>query len=235
MTPGLAAPVSFTVRRGEIFGLTGQIGSGSSTVVRALAGLAPITGGRVELDGEPMARGGRRKGIRRGIAYASPDRKRDGMFPGRSIQENLSAPWLNRIAARGWISRGKERAQTRAIANTFTIDAGRLESPVNTLSGGNQQKVTLAKWLGIRPIVLLLEEPTRGVDVGARAEVYRHLRALCAEGLTVIVASSDTEEILGLADTIAPFYRGGLRSIRPYSEWSEHDLTREVMHSDVVA
>src|SRR6185436_18033380 len=113
--------------------------------------------------------------------------------------------------------------------------AKRLGSAVSTLSGGNQQKVAVGKWLGGQPRVMLLEEPTRGVDIGARAEIYQRLRDLCRAGLGIVVSSSDTAEILGLSDTIATFYRGRLTSIRLQSEWTEDALVREVMHQEAAA
>lgn len=232
---GLPEPVSFTVRQGEIFGLTGQIGSGASQVVRALAGLVPIRAGSASIEGSDLSLRSRRQGIRRRVAYCSDDRKSSGMFAIRSICDNLSAPWLKRVSIGGWISRQRERSKARDIATSFAIDVERLGSPVEQLSGGNQQKVVLGRWLGAEPQIFLIEEPTRGVDVGARADVYRHLRKICDEGVTVIVASSDTDEVLGLCDTIATLYRGRLQSVKAFDQWSPHELTKEVMHSEVVA
>ena len=122
--------------------------------------------------------------------------------------------------------------KAQEIASRFAIDVKRLNSLVGTLSGGNQQKVAVGKWLGAEPRIMLLEEPTRGVDIGARAEIYQRLRDLCAAGLGIVVASSDTAEILGLSDTIATFYRGRMTAIRPHAEWTEDGLVREVMHQE---
>jgi ABC-type sugar transport system ATPase subunit len=235
MTPGIDAPVSFEVRAGEIVGLTGQLGSGASAVVEALAGRLPRTGGRVTLHGEEITGDSHRAILRRGVGYCSSDRKRDGIFGGRSIRENLSSPWLRSVANGGWISPRQERGRATEIAERFAIDAKRLGSAVGTLSGGNQQKVAVGKWLGTEPKVLLLEEPTRGVDIGARAEIYESLRALCATGMAIVVVSSDTAEVIGLCDMIATFYRGRLTAMRPHDEWTEEALTREVMHTEVEA
>jgi ABC-type sugar transport system ATPase subunit len=232
VTEGLEAPVSFTARTGEIVGLTGQLGSGASAAVQALAGRRHVTAGRVVLDGVAIPLRSHAGVVRKGVTYCSPDRKRDGVFAARPMRENLSSPWLRRVAAAGWISLRRERKRSREIGQGFAVDVARLESPVATLSGGNQQKVALAKWLGTEPSVMLVEEPTRGVDVGARAEIYQRLRDLCAGGMTIVVASSDTAEVLGLCDTIATFYRGRLTSIRPHRDWSDQDLTREVMHTE---
>lgn len=233
--PGLAAPVSLAVRPGEILGLTGQLGSGAADVVRCLAGLAPPGAGSVRVEGRPVRLATRAEALARGIAYCSADRKRDGIFFGRAIRENLSAPWIARAARAGILSPRRERRQAEEIARGFAIDARRLGAPVGALSGGNQQKVAVGKWLGTGPRVMLLDEPTRGVDIGARAEIYRRLRDLCAGGMGMIVASSDSAEILGLADTIGTFYRGRLTALRPREAWTEDALMREVMHEERAA
>jgi ribose transport system ATP-binding protein len=235
LADGLSEPVSFTVRPGEIVGLTGQLGSGASNVVEALAGMGALGAGRVFLAGEEISLRSRAATLQRGIAYCSADRKRDGIFAERPIRENLSSPWIRSVAPGGFISARRERDKAREIAARFAIDVKRLGSAVGTLSGGNQQKVAVGKWLGAEPRVMLLEEPTRGVDIGARAEIYQRLRDLCAAGLGIVVASSDTAEVLGLSDTIATFYRGRLTGIRPQAEWTEDALIREVMHQEAAA
>lgn len=229
--PGLANPVSFDVRRGEILGLAGQLGSGSSAVVKALAGSTPIIGGRVILNGRTLKRLNRSSGIRAGLAYCSDDRKADGIFADKPIYQNLSSPWLASVSKLGWIARDRERVKAADSAGVFALDPSRLSSPARTFSGGNQQKVALAKWLGTDPVILLVEEPTRGVDVGARAEIYARLRQLCQQGTTIVVVSSDTAELHGLCDRVATFYRGELTDIRGSDEWTEQELIFEVMHS----
>jgi ribose transport system ATP-binding protein len=235
LAPGLTKPVSFQLRPGEILGLTGQLGSGANTVVESLAGMAPPAAGRVLLDGREISLHSRAATLKCGIAYCSADRKRDGIFAQRPIRENLSSPWVRSVSSGGWISGRRERERAGEIASRFAIDVKRLGSLVGTLSGGNQQKVAVGKWLGSEPRVMLLEEPTRGVDIGARAEIYQRLRGLCAAGLGIIVASSDTSEVLGLSDSIATFYRGRLTKLRPQTEWTEDALTREVMHQEEAA
>lgn len=235
LAPGLTDPVSFRLHAGEIVGLTGQLGSGASAVVEALAGMIPPTAGRAVLDGAEISLRSRAATLERGLAYCSADRKRDGIFAERPIRENLSSPWLDRIARHGVLSSRRERERAGETAGRFAIDVKRLGSAVGALSGGNQQKVAVGKWLGVEPKVMLLEEPTRGVDVGARAEIYRRLRDLCRSGMGIVVASSDTAEILGLSDTIATFYRGRLTAIRPRAAWSEDALVREVMHQEKAA
>ena len=142
-----------------------------------------------------------REAIAAGIAYCSDDRKRDGIFGVRRLIENLTAPAIDKISVGGVLSERKEDELGRRLAEFFEISLRRLNSQAGKLSGGNQQKVALGKWLGIDPAVLLVEEPTRGVDVGARAEIYRHLRTLANQGLAILFVSSDNQEVLGLADT----------------------------------
>ncbi len=186
----------------------------------------------VYLEGAPVDLRGRRRGIVTGIAYCSPDRKKDGIFAGLSIRRNLSSPWLRRVSSLGFVSGKQENDEALRGATNFALDVNRLNALVGNLSGGNQQKVALGKWVGIRPRVLLVEEPTRGVDVGARAEIYTQLRRLCDSGVGVVVVSSDTNEILGLSDTIATYYRGKQTTIKPATEWTEPALVREVMHRE---
>ncbi|MFJ4268652.1 sugar ABC transporter ATP-binding protein [Paenarthrobacter nicotinovorans] len=231
MAPGLLEPVSLDVRRGAILGLTGQLGSGASQFLQALAALVPVTQGRVQVDGLPVSTKNRGHGIRAGIAYCSPDRKKNGIFAGLPILRNLSSPWLASIATVGVISSHKEKSKAREIASNFTVDVTRMNSAVGTLSGGNQQKVVVGRWLGINPKVLLVDEPTRGVDVGARAEIYRQLRKLANEGVIIIVSSSDTEEIYGLCDVISTFSRGRLKTTRSHEDWTQVSLVADVMHN----
>ena len=201
---GLAAPVAFDVRPGEIVGLTGQLGSGANTVVQALAGMLATSAGTVLLDGVPLSLKSRAATLAAGVAYCSADRKHDGIFAERSIRENLSSPWVRSVSASGFISARRENERAQEIASRFAIDVKRLSSFVGTLSGGNQQKVAVGKWLGARPRIMLIEEPTRGVDVGARAEIYQRLRDLCG------TASASSGELRHGRDPRPLRYRGHL-------------------------
>jgi ABC-type sugar transport system ATPase subunit len=228
LAPGLNAPVSLAVRQGEIVGLSGQLGSGANSVLRAAAGILPLHSGRMELGARDYAPRRVADSIKARVAYCSDDRKRDGVFAVRGVPENLSAPALGAISRFSFLSRRREREHTAHIGARFGIDKGVFSRLAGNLSGGNQQKVALGKWIGVRPRLLLVEEPTRGVDVGARAEIYRHLRKLADEGLCVIFASSDTQEVLGLADTIATFFHGELVRVLNAGEASAQDITRDV-------
>lgn len=233
LTPGLEEPVSLRVRAGEIVGLTGQMGSGAGLVVQALAGRRPILAGAVRIGGEELSLRTRSDGIREGIGYCSADRQLDGMFPGLSVGRNLSSPWLSTVSRRGVLSRTLERELVESAARGIAIDSSRLTSPASVLSGGNQQKVALGRWASGESRVLLVEEPTRGVDIGARSEIYRRLRSMCDEGMAIVVASSDTSEILGFCDTIGSFYRGRLTAIKSYADWTGEELLAEVMSEHV--
>lgn len=233
MAPGLARPVSLELRQREILGLAGQLGSGANGVVRAVAGVVPPDSGSIELRGRPLQSGSIRDAIREGIAYCSDDRKRDGIFGVRNLFENFTSTALWRITVGGLLSRPREIKIATELANFFEVDKARLGRHAAKLSGGNQQKVALGKWLGIQPSILLVEEPTRGVDVGARAEIYRHLRKLANQGLAIIFVSSDNQEVLGLADTIATFFRGRLVRITSAESLGDDELLRDVTHPGV--
>ena len=234
LAPGLSRPVSLDLRAGEILGLAGQLGSGANAIARAIAGVAPQTAGSIELRGKTLRPRSMRDAIKSGIAYCSDDRKRDGIFAVRKLTENLTAPSIEKVTVAGLINRKRENEMSRRLAEFFEINLARLGSQAGKLSGGNQQKVALGKWLGIEPSILLVEEPTRGVDVGARAEIYRHLRKLADQGLAIIFASSDNQEVLGLADTVATFFRGHVVRVAPASQIEHSSLLRDVTHPEAL-
>lgn len=230
-TAGLREPVDLRVHAGEILGLAGQLGSGSAGLLRGAAGAQPRTGS-VRIHASTIPARAIRRAVRAGVVYCSADRKVDGLFLGRAVVENLTSTALERVSAFGWLSRRRERRLAGDLAGLFRVDRARLGSAVGTLSGGNQQKVALGKWLAPQPAVLLVDEPTRGVDVGARSEIYRHLRSLADTGLAIVFASSDIQEVLGIADTVATFYRGRLVNVAPVAETSAATVMREVMHPE---
>jgi ribose transport system ATP-binding protein len=226
---GLRIPVSFATRAGEIVALAGQIGSGASAVVRVLAGEEPGAVERLHLGAHDVALpSDPRAATVAGIAYCSSERKLDGLFAVRSLRENITAPALPAVSPAGVMSRSRELTLARDVCKAFTIDPRRLRHRVSNLSGGNQQKVALGKWLSIKPRLLLVEEPTMGVDVGARAEIYRNLRALAHTGLAIVFASSDIQEAIGLSDTIITFHKGAPIRTRPASEATPLEILREM-------
>ncbi len=230
LTEALAVPVNLDVRAGEIAGLAGQLGSGASDTLRAIAGHEPRVSGSVTVAGRPVPPDSPAAAIRSGIGYSSSDRKRDGIFLQRTVVENLTSPSLGLVSTGGWLSRRAERAMSDRIARTFMIDRARLGSLAGALSGGNQQKVAVGKWTGSRPPVLLVDEPTRGVDVGARAEIYSHLRSIADDGMGIVIATSDTQEVLGIADTVVAYFRGAQVSMRDRDGTNSRLLTREITH-----
>jgi ribose transport system ATP-binding protein/rhamnose transport system ATP-binding protein len=229
-TKGLRAPVNLSVRSGEILGLAGQLGSGTTPLLQALAGARRVQQGTIQLNGRPVKTQSRRGVIRSGIAYCSGDRKKDGLFAIRPVIETITVPALHTVSPGGWMSRGRELSLARKIAKFFTIDSRRLGSRARNLSGGNQQKVALGKWMSASPKVLMVEEPTIGVDVGARADIYTHLRSLANEGMAVIFASSDIQEVIGLADTIATFHKGRLIGHVAGDKADSATIMRDVTH-----
>ena len=206
------APVNFQVKAGEILGLAGQLGSGAGEVVAAMGGNHPVRSGSIvdHETGESFLPSSPKSAIEKGIAYCSPDRKHDGLFLGRPIAENLSAPNLKTVSSQGLLNKAAEKTVSEQIASAFTIDASRLNQEASVLSGGNQQKVALGKWLSISPALILVDEPTRGVDVGARAEIYSKLRELADQGAAIVIASTDLLEISNLPDRVIAFYKGAV-------------------------
>ncbi len=201
---------SFTVGAGEIVGIYGLLGSGRTELLEALAGLGSMAAGEVQVGECKVSVNTVADAIAAGITLVPEDRQRDGLVPELSIRENISLASLGDFARRGWLRRRAEAARVREIAAQMHIAARDLEAKVTTLSGGNQQKVVLARCLMRRPKVLLLDEPTRGVDVAAKAEIYGLLRELSAKGLSVLFATSEMEEARTLADRVLVMVQGAL-------------------------
>ncbi len=206
--PGLHG-VDLEVRAGEIVGLGGLQGQGQSELLAALFGSLPVTAGRLEIDGHEVHLRSPRHGARAGVALVPGDRGSQGLFAQRSIQENLSVVSLVRRArARFLVRPGRERTAARAMVDALAIKIGGLGDPVSSLSGGNQQKVVLGKWLLAEPRVVLLDDPTKGVDVGAKSEIYALVRDLAASGVAVIFNSSEDRELVALADRVLVLFEG---------------------------
>ena len=196
--------VSFSVREGEILGIYGLLGAGRTELLEALAGFRQMSAGEIQVRGNTIRIDSVRSAIEAGIVLLPEDRQRDGLFPDLSIRENIVM-----AAARGVVlSRARESMRVREIGADLHIAAKDFEAPVTALSGGNQQKVLLARCLMCSPVVLLLDEPTRGVDVGAKAEIYSILRRLAANGLSIVFASSEIEETRALADRVLVLCQG---------------------------
>ncbi|HEY4380406.1 MAG TPA: sugar ABC transporter ATP-binding protein [Acidobacteriaceae bacterium] len=200
--------VNLEVRKGEVVGIYGLLGSGRTELLETLAGLHRPTAGRVKLCGKVAELKNVTAAIRAGITLAPEDRQRDSLIPDLSIRENISLAALENFSRHGFLARADEAGEVKGIADQVQISAQDLELPVTTLSGGNQQKVVLARCLMRRPIVLLLDEPTRGVDVRAKADIYAVLRGLAMQGLSVLFTTSEMEEARLLADRVLVMARG---------------------------
>jgi ABC-type sugar transport system ATPase subunit len=202
------ADASFTVRAGEVVGFAGLVGAGRTETLRALVGADPRSGGELRLDGRPLAPRSPREAIAAGLGLLPEDRAAQGTVAARPIAENVALAVLPRLSRCGVLARGRLRALAAALAATVRLKAASLDAPVASLSGGNQQKVVLARWLAARCQVLLLDEPTRGIDVGARQEIYQALRDLSRDGAALLVASSSLPELLALTDRLYVFREG---------------------------
>jgi len=208
---GEFADVSLSVRPGEVVGLGGVLGSGRGSLLRALFGLERLDAGTIRVNGEPVRPGSPAAAIRAGIAYLTPERGTDGLCAQRSVAENISLAALGAHTSRwGFVRRAAER---RAVSETMAGLKVRAASPdiaVGSLSGGNQQKALFGKWVMTRPTVLLMEEPTRGVDVGAKTEIYRIINELTADGVAVLMVSSDLPELVAMSDRVLVMRAGRL-------------------------
>ena len=210
------------VRRGEILGLAGLIGAGRTELARAVFGIEPLRSGTVRLDGRALALGSPRAAIEQGIFLVPEDRKACGVVLDFSVAENVSLPQLPALASLlGLVDRSAEDALAESGRRRLGIRAPDVETQVGTLSGGNQQKVVLAKWLAMQPRAIIFDEPTRGIDVGAKREIYDILRGLADAGVAVLMISSDMEEVIGVSDRIAVMHDGRIAGTLDRPEFSE--------------
>jgi len=221
---GSAAPIDFTVKAGEILGIAGLLGSGRSELLRAIFGADPVDAGTVEIDGKPVPPGSPRKAVQAGLGLLTEDRKTLGLLLELTIRENTSIAQLPQIARFGTVDKAAERRTVNTYLGNLRLRAKSWEQPVSSLSGGNQQKVLLARWLATKAKVLLFDEPTKGVDVGAKSEIYTVIGDLAAEGLGVIVVSSYLPEVLGLADRVLVMREGGVAGELPAADATEEDV-----------
>jgi ribose transport system ATP-binding protein len=202
--------VSFDVRAGEVTGLGGLLGSGRSETAKAIVGALPVDEGSVTVAGRRLRRLSPAAAIRAGISMLPEDRKAEGIIPGLSVRENIVLAVMPRLARAGVVSRGQQERIVTDFIRRLRIKAASPEQPVSELSGGNQQKVLLARWLCLDPKILLLDEPTRGIDVGAKAEVQQLIDDLAEDGLAVVLISSDLEELVEGADRIVVLRAGAV-------------------------
>lgn len=218
--------VSFHVREGEILGLVGLVGAGRTELAKTLFGLTPADSGEILLRGKPLRINSALDAVSHGIAYVPEDRRRHGVILDLSVSQNASLAVLQEMANFGILSPRRERELADSYVEKLFIKTANLETAVGNLSGGNQQKVALARWLATKPTVLILDEPTQGIDVGAKAEIHRLMGDLVRQGMAIIMISSELPEVLGMSDRIAVM-RGGTI----VGEFSRAEATQEkILH-----
>ncbi|CAI2458233.1 ribose ABC transporter ATP-binding protein RbsA [Serratia ficaria] len=217
--------VSFTLYRGEILGVAGLMGAGRTELMKILYGAAPRKAGGVTLDGHEVIAHSPQDGLANGIVYISEDRKRDGLVLGMSVKENMSLTALRYFSrAGGSLKQADEQQAVGDFIRLFNIKTPSMEQPIGLLSGGNQQKVAIARGLMTRPKVLILDEPTRGVDVGAKKEIYQLINQFKQEGLSIILVSSEMPEVLGMSDRILVMHEGRLSGEFPIEQATQEAL-----------
>jgi ribose transport system ATP-binding protein len=234
--PGVVKDITLRVQPGEVVGISGLMGSGRSEMARILFGLDPFAAGEIEVDGRPMEAPTPQAAMERGIAFLTEDRRAEGLMMGASIADNIALPSLPRFAP-GW---GRLLERTRlgdAVERTgrdVQVNAGDFaQALVKNLSGGNQQKVVIGKWLLRSPRLFILDEPTRGIDVGAKYEVYKIINGLAAAGTGVLMISSEIEELIGICDRILVMGHGEIRGEFERSGFDREAILRRAMWDGV--
>jgi ribose transport system ATP-binding protein len=225
-----------TLHRGEVLGIAGLVGAGRTELLRAVFGLDPVRAGKVKVHGvEDPARATPARRMGQGVGYLSEDRKGEGLALGRSIEDNLTYTALRPYSRLGWLNLGRRRAAARDWMGRLRVRAQGPGQAIEALSGGNQQKVALARLLHQQADVLLLDEPTRGIDVGSKAEIYRAIGELAAGGAGVLMVSSYLPELFGVCDRLAVMSRGILSEARPVGEWTERSVMEVATGGGIVA
>lgn len=216
--------VSFSLRKGEILGVAGLMGSGRSELARALFGADPMISGTITLNGHRCKISGPQDAIAAGIGLITEDRKQQGLVLGMSVGQNMSLASLRTFSPVGVIYENEEKSAIAAYIKQLNIRTPNAEKLVNELSGGNQQKVVIAKWLATQPKVLIMDEPTRGVDVGAKAEIYQIMNMLVAQGVAILMISSELPEVLGMSDRVLVMHGGKLAATLPIKQATQESI-----------
>jgi rhamnose transport system ATP-binding protein len=218
------ADMSFTLCRGEILGFYGLVGAGRSEFMQSLFGITRATSGTISIDGEPITIRSPADAAGAGIVYVPEDRGTQGAITALPIFQNITLPSLKQTSRKGFIRLAEEFALAREYTQRLDLRAASLDTPAGNLSGGNQQKVVIAKWLATQPKVIILDEPTKGIDIGSKAAVHEFMAELAALGLAVIMVSSEIPEIIGMSDRVIVMREG-----RRVAEVSGQDLTPETL------
>jgi rhamnose transport system ATP-binding protein len=221
---GAFRDISFDLRRGEILGMAGLVGAGRTNVARAIFGAEPATAGSIQFDGREVAITSPQQAIKLGLAYVPEDRQLHGLIPAMHITSNISLPMLRQFANWGWMKDRLERKATYDAACQMEVRANNIWQLARELSGGNQQKVVLAKWLATQPRILILDEPTRGIDVGTKAAVHALMSKLASEGMAILMISSELPEVLGMSDRIIVMHEGYMTAHFTRSEATQEKI-----------
>ena len=221
--------ISLKAYKGEIVGIAGLQGQGQSEFIRSLLGAEEVTGGTVEFCGETVNFKSPTEAVKNGIGFVSGDRSKEAIFPVRSISENISAGKIAKGNIAAYVTPKSLRTFSQDAVDAYNIKIGRLRDPANTLSGGNQQKLVIARWIAMNPKLLLLDDPTKGVDVHSRREIHKTLQQCAATGMTVIVSSSEHEELLDFADRIYVFYEGYVSDMLTGDRMDEEHLVAAML------
>ncbi|HEY2420762.1 MAG TPA: sugar ABC transporter ATP-binding protein [Neobacillus sp.] len=216
--------ISFSVHQGEIIGVAGLMGAGRTEIMQAIFGYRALDGGKVFIDGKEVSMKSPYDAIKAGIAFVTEDRKSQGLILDLSVRENLSITNLAKISKNSLISTKTEMSLVDDLIEKLHVKTSGREISVKSLSGGNQQKIVIGKWLGLQPKILILDEPTRGVDVGAKKEIYQLMNALTHQGVSIIMVSSELPEILGMSDRILVIHEGKLSAVLDKSEASQEKI-----------
>lgn len=222
--PGVFENVSFELHRGEILGMAGLVGAGRTEVARAVFGVEPAASGTIQINGRVEAIRSPEQAIRLGMAYVPEDRQIHGLIPLMNIVANISLPVLEEYATNGWLNSSQERSSTLAAARQMEVRANNILQKARELSGGNQQKVVLAKWLSTKPRILILDEPTRGIDVGTKTAVHALMSKLAKEGLAILMISSELPEVLGMSDRVLVMREGRVTAQFPRAEATQEKI-----------
>ena len=221
---GIFEDINFELRRGEILGMAGLVGAGRTDVARAIFGVVPPTGGTIQVEGRQVEITSPQQAISLGLAYVPEDRQLHGLITAMNITSNISLPILQEYARRGWLQDKAERSAAFNAARQMEVRANSMWQIARTLSGGNQQKVVLAKWLSTRPRILILDEPTRGIDVGTKAAVHALMSNLAAEGIAILMISSELPEVLGMSDRILVMHEGHMTGLFSRAEATQEKI-----------
>jgi ribose transport system ATP-binding protein len=221
--------VSFDLHRGEILGIAGLVGAGRTELMHLIAGLRPPTSGTIELNGQSVTFASPRQAIRAGIGMLPEDRKKSGIIPLLPVLSNTSLPVIQKYAPFGWVANGRRRADVTRLAEQVNLRPRNIDRPIRYFSGGNQQKAILSRWLNANSEILIFDEPTRGIDVGAKQEIYHLMEALAQQGKAILMVSSELPEVLRLSDRVLVMSAGRAAAILERAQANEETIMRHAV------